>query len=89
MVRLSLGIEPKGAQVGQREELRRHADLAYNSEGYSARARSAGASDGAGRASVTLVTYAQGNNRSFEIACRFHYDVQLHARDLGEGTQIG
>ena len=28
----------------------------------------------------------QGNNSSFEIACRIHYDVQLHARDLG--TQI-
>ena len=25
----------------------------------------------------------QGNNSSFEIACRIHYDVQLHARDLG------
>ena len=28
----------------------------------------------------------QGNNSSFEIACRIHSDVQLHARDLG--TQI-
>ena len=28
----------------------------------------------------------RGKSKSFEIACRLHYDVQLHARDLG--TQI-
>ena len=43
-----------------------------------ARARSAGAGDGAGKASITLVTYAQGNNRSYvRLQCRFHYSCTM------------